>query len=254
MASRTDSQNSSDKPIRSSTKVLPQAKTDKKKKVKLLQSQKFANIDADAYAAIAKERNSLQLGSNEKHVAFSLRALHTKGIWGYLKNMKPEVMRSRVVFGYLRKRTKGAMKYFVSRWWFLISSRPLNMEDFLKDENILSDTLLPPLFEFDTMYSYYMDTDHDGSGSNAQIKTKDIISIEVKDMTTSKKEEGHAFILDTGNTKLHLNALNRFEMERWVEAIVISMQTTRESKLSLTGACRNVSKTVVNFDWNKCRL
>ena len=37
-------------------------------------------------------------------------------------------------------------------------------------------------------------------------------------------------------------------MERWVEAIVISMQTSRESKLSLTGAVKNVSKLVTQFD------
>jgi hypothetical protein len=39
-----------------------------------------------------------------------------------------------------------------------------------------------------------------------------------------------------------------FEMERWVEAIVISMQTAREAKNSLTGAVKNISKTVSQFD------
>ena len=40
-------------------------------------------------------------------------------------------------------------------------------------------------------------------------------------------------------------------MERWIEAIVISMQTARESKLSLTGACKNISKLVTSFDLDK---
>ena len=92
------------------------------------------------------------ISSLEKHTVYSLRALHTKGIWGYLKNIPVELMRSRVIFGFLRKRSKGAIKFFNTRWWFLISSRPLNTEDFIRDSEVLSETLLPPLFEFDTIY------------------------------------------------------------------------------------------------------
>ena len=132
-------------------------------------------------------------------------------------------MRSRVIFGFLRKRSKGAIKFFNTRWWFLISSRPLNTEDFIRDSEVLSETLLPPLFEFDTIYQYFMDAPEDASGQNGTIKTNDIISIQIKDMSQSTSEDGHAFILDSGNQKQHLNALYRFEMERWVEAIVISM-------------------------------
>ena len=62
------------------------------------------------------------------------------------------------------------------------------------------------------------------------------------------KEGGHAFVLDTGSAKYHLGAIYRFEMERWIEAIVISMQTARESKLSLTGACKNISRIVTSYD------
>jgi hypothetical protein len=40
-------------------------------------------------------------------------------------------------------------------------------------------------------------------------------------------------------------------MERWVEAIVISMQTAREAKLSLTGACKNIARLVTAFDIQK---
>ena len=68
------------------------------------------------------------------------------------------------------------------------------------------------------------------------------------------KEEGHAFVLDTGSNKYHLNSIYRFEMERWIEAITISMQTARESKLSLTGSCKNISKIVTSFDVNKLKL
>ena len=167
--------------------------------------------------------------------------------------MIPEIMRSRVMFGFLRKRSKGHVKYFITRWWFLISSRPLNMEDFLEDEHVLAETELPPLYEFDTMYYYYMDTPYDASGAQGQIPTNKIISVQIKNMQESK-EEGHAFVLDTGSAKYHLNAIYRFEMERWIEAIIISMQTARESKLSLTGSCKNISKIVTSFDSDQRKL
>ena len=116
------------------------------------------------------------------HILNSLHALNTKGIWGYLKNMIPEKMRSRVMFGFLRKRSKGHLKYFINRWWFLISSRPLNMEDFLEDDHVLQETELPPLYEFDTMYYYYMDTPFDASGAQGKIETNAIISVQIKNM------------------------------------------------------------------------
>lgn len=67
-----------------------------------------------------------------------------------------------------------------------------------------------------------MDAPDDSSGHSHHLKTSDIISIQIKDMSQSK-DTGHSFILDLGNTKIHLNAIYRFEMERWIEAIVISM-------------------------------
>jgi len=67
-------------------------------------------------------------------------------------------------------------------------------------------------------------------------------------------DKGHSFILDTGSSKFHLNALYKFEMERWVEAIVISMQTAREAKLSLTGATKNISKMVTQYDMDREKM
>lgn len=58
---------------------------------------------------------------------------------------------------------------------------------------------------------------------------------------SNSTESGHAFIIDSGKKKLHLNVNNRFELERWVEALEISMQTAKERLLSLTGAIKNIS-------------
>lgn len=63
-----------------------------------------------------------------------------------------------------------------------------------------------------------MERQDDSSGALGEIKTLNILKVGVKNMTNSK-EEGHAFIIDTGKKLYHLNTPNRFELERWVEAI-----------------------------------
>jgi len=45
---------------------------------------------------------------------------------------------------------------------------------------------------------------------------------------SKSKEEGHAFIIDTGKKLFHLNTDHRFDLEKWVEAVEISMQTSKE--------------------------
>ncbi len=148
------------------------------------------------------------------------------------------------MYGFLKKRGKGKMKSFQKRWFILISSRPLNRGDFLSDAEILSDTVLPPLVEFDVLYYFCMETGEDNSSAMGEIRTLDILEVAIKDMSRSKTEEGHAFIVDTGKKKYHLNAGHRFDMERWIEAIELAMQTSREKKLSITGACKNIAALV----------
>lgn len=70
-------------------------------------------------------------------------------------------------------------------------------------------------------------------------------------MTKSKYEDGHAFIIDTGSKLYHLNTQHRFDLDQWVEAIEISMQTSRERQLSLTGACKNISSLVGLYETNE---
>lgn len=91
----------------------------------------------------------------------------------------------------------------------------------------MSESVLPPLLEFDVIYYFRMDTPDDASGPAGDIKTINILKVEVKNMSKSK-EEGHAFIIDTGKKLFHLNTEHRFDLERWVEAIEISMQTAKE--------------------------
>lgn len=154
--------------------------------------------------------------------SLSEKALITKGMWNYLKSVKEKTLKSRIMYGFLKKRSKGKIKYFRPRWFFLISSRPLNQEDFLNDLDVLSESVLPPMLEFDVIYYYRMSQPDDASGPCGDIKTINILKVEVKNMAKSK-EEGHAFIIDTGKKLFHLNTEHRFDLEKWVEAVEISM-------------------------------
>ena len=93
----------------------------------------------------------------------------------------------------------------------------------MNDTENLSETVLPPLIEFDVIYYFCMEREDDASGSLGEIKTVNVLKVEIKDMNKSKREEGHAFIIDTGKKIFHLNTPHRFELERWVEAVEISM-------------------------------
>jgi len=51
----------------------------------------------------------------------------------------------------------------MERWVFLISSRPLNQEQYVLDTEILSADMLPSLIEFDTIYYFGFDNSEDDS-------------------------------------------------------------------------------------------
>jgi len=62
---------------------------------------------------------------DKNKASLSEKALITKGFWTYLKTVKEKTLKSRMMYGFLKKRSKGKIKYFSQRWFFLISSRPL---------------------------------------------------------------------------------------------------------------------------------
>ena len=74
------------------------------------------------------------------------------------------MIQSRLIYGFLNKRSSGKVKFFQRRWFFLISSRPLSLSSYLNDPRVMDDSLIPPLLELDTMYQYNMDKPGDDSG------------------------------------------------------------------------------------------
>jgi hypothetical protein len=73
---------------------------------------------------------------------------------------KKALFETRLIFGFLSKRSKGKLKYFHKRWLVLVSPKPLtrgNSLEKLADETILDDSLIPTWMEMDTAYYFNAD-------------------------------------------------------------------------------------------------
>ena len=185
--------------------------------------------------------------------ALSGEALVAKGIQNYISSIDRDLIDTRIKYGFLHKKagSAGQIKFFQQRWFFMVSSRPLDSQNYVSDPRTMDETLIPPLLELDTIYYYIMGKAGDSSGQCGEIKTIDILNVTIKDMSKSKGESGHALIIDTGTNRIHLNTPHKFDLETWLEAILCSMQTAKETRLSLTEQCRNISQTIITFDTNK---
>lgn len=47
-------------------------------------------------------------------------------MWNYFKLIKEKTLKTRMIYGFMKRRSKGLVKYFNKYWFLLISSRPLN--------------------------------------------------------------------------------------------------------------------------------
>ena len=212
---------------------------------------KFSNLGVQAYNSVLKESPEICLDPEMK--ALSKEALVAKGIQNYISSIDGDLIDTRIKYGFLNKKagSAGQIKFFQQRWFFMVSSRPLDSQNYLRDPRTMDETLIPPLLELDTIYYYIMGKAGDSSGQCGEIKTIDILNVTIKDMSKSKGESGHALIIDTGTNRIHLNTPHKFDLETWLEAILCSMQTAKETRLSLTEQCRNISQTIMAFDTNK---
>ncbi len=148
---------------------------------------KLQHVDYDAMQSLRKETDSeLSTGKKKKECKLekikldSERALITKGIMRYIQEVEDvEVLKSRMIYGFLNKRSKGNIKYYQTRWFFLISSRPLVRKhkypkfskEYQKDDEILWEKYIPPSWDFDTIYYFKMDSEDDDSDALGSIST-----------------------------------------------------------------------------------
>jgi hypothetical protein len=122
------------------------------------------------------------------------------------------VRQSRVISGFLKKKGRNKIGNKIGihhdRWVFLMSSRPLNQEEYMNDTDNLSEEHLPTLIDFDTVYYYTFDNEKDDSLCLGSVKTVDIFLENLNIQSLSSDE--HVFTLDVGKKKYEFIAPTKF--------------------------------------------
>ena len=164
-------------------------------KSKSSKSYKYANIGKDEVMGIMDNDqdniNSIDKKLNNQNKK-SESILEETGILGYINKIPSKKRKSRTMYGFLGKPTRGAIKVPKMRWLFLISSRPLNQDDYLEDNEHIKEENLPPLIEFDTIY-YYSTSVNDKVNLAGEIKAIDIDNVYINSESDSKM---HSFVID----------------------------------------------------------
>lgn len=115
------------------------------------------------------------------------------------KKFGVNVWDARACTGWLQKKgggIGGVGTSFTKRWFILVSSRPLRdprpknqQKDYYGDGLILSSSFLPNWMEFDVIYYFGMDKEHDRSKFRGKIEIKDVIEAEIEDAKKYEKDQ-----------------------------------------------------------------
>lgn len=89
-----------------------------------------------------------------------------------LEKFPKDLIDSRIIYGFLQKRHKSTVEVFQKRWYFLISSRPLNKSQYDLDDQVLEEGLLPQNIQFDVLYYYKVDSENDRTESVGKIELR----------------------------------------------------------------------------------
>lgn len=209
------------------TPVVGQSDTNLEKQ-KSSKSYKYSNLGKDEIIGIMDEDSGQldsmdeQLGTQKK---LSETILNSTGIWDYISQIPEEKRNNRVMYGFLGKPNRTALKIAKTRWVFLISSRPLNQDAYLDDNEEITEDDLPPLMSFDTLYYYSTGYNFEDSTLAGEIKTIDIDSVHINNQNGSNL---HSFTIDAKSKKYEFVSKKKFLVEQWVDAIELSAKTAKE--------------------------
>ncbi|CAG9318772.1 unnamed protein product [Blepharisma stoltei] len=202
------------------------------------------NLSADMLQMVKIDADSPSPAPRVDSQNVHVQIMNLKGIWQYIVNIDAKVLKNRLIYGFLNKRSKGKMKYFQKRWFVLISGAPIKND--VEDDQQLAETLLPPWMYLNHIYYFKFSGLDDDSEAQGEIPTR-IVNIRIKDMTNSK-DSGASFLLDVGTRIFHLNADNEEEMNRWIKAIEISRENAQEVSSSITGKPKILKKIIDLYD------
>jgi hypothetical protein len=173
------------------------------------------------------------------------------GVWDYISHIPEKLLKTRMMHGFLGKPNRTALKIEKKRWVFLISSRPLNQDAYLENQEELDEDEMPPIINFDTIY-YYKPEYNEGEATLAgEVKTIDIDSVVIDH---NKHGEFHSLTIDASSKKYQFVSKKRFIIEQWVDAIELSSRTAKEKQYSITGKTKNISMIITKYEIDRDQL
>lgn len=169
-------------------------------------------------------------------------------------NFEDPNIKSNVCYGFLDKKKKKNLLIDSSqkRWLFIISSRPLNDNDYETKENYLDASVLPWWLKFDTLYYYIFEDNDDQSEAKGTIEIRYIFifyySSESNGVEIYDENDIFYLKLDMGDRIFTFSSEFKYEREKWYEALKNSRRTTKEIKHSISKKPKNVAKLVNVFE------
>jgi hypothetical protein len=209
--------------------------------VSLGNSHKIVNLEKDDFDLL--KTSGVSTGNLDEEL--SQKCLSLKNIDRELNMTKNEI-KTRTFYGFLGKQNKYKTDYYQKRWAFIISSRPVKDFDYINDDTMLEEKVLPGFLAFDTLYYYSCDSELDNSEAKGMIAMCDCHEIQKEDRDDSK----FYLILDLGERKFEFQSDFKGERDGWFETLVNSRRTAKDIRKSITKKPRNVEKllAVLEFD------
>ncbi|KAL4426634.1 hypothetical protein ABPG74_018712 [Tetrahymena malaccensis] len=211
-----------------------------------VQKDKVSNLDSNNSGSESKSPDSARMGSRS-NLDLELDNNYLIQKCGLIDHINPESPKyqNRILCGFLHKRSKGKVKYFMKRWFILISAKPLSTEYF--DEEILQETDLPPWMELDTLYQFKIESKENIGKPKKGLKMSQCIEVFDKDMSKSK-EKGFTFSINMGDRLYHLMAETAVERISWVSKLKTSIKTIKELNKGNLKIKKNIDGILKEYD------
>lgn len=195
-------------------------------------SWKVENLSKEVVNALSKKGISL-----EKSKEFSEKCLDLKGLRTQLRAINPQALKYRCKYGFMQKSHKSNSMLSQKRWLFLISARPLSINDQLIDEETYNDSYLPSTLKFDTLYYYGAEDDQDISSFKKELPMYECSRIETKE-----NDKEYYLIIDMNERIYEFITDVCWERDYWYEALLNSRKTSKDIMNSKTKKPRNILK------------
>lgn len=195
---------------------------------------KIENQSKEVIDAISKQGLSVS-----KDNEFSSKLLEIKGIKKLLRGIPQDLLNSRMKHGFMQKKHKTNNMIGQRRWFFLLSARPLTIEDQIIDDITLDEKDLPSSIKFDILYYYTAEDEQDSSSFKGEIILSECSRLEAKE-----NDKEFFLIIDMNNRIFEFSSEIGWERDSWFHSLTNSRKTAKDIYTSKTKRPRNIISLV----------